>query len=315
VTKTARILTAGTLVLALGSALVAAGPSRGVFGAGVLRRDGVIIPFAVFDGKRWTSHWPVPGLEAVVPITIRDVPSAWWGPTRALAIWQAWTGSGARTLSIAQLDWVNVHCVRQIGLRSDYAPAVPAPPRTEQPYPKDGLAVSPPQPVERIDVLPADSAEIPVLIPAIHDAFNVAEREVEKNYGHPVARRAREGRVPDIEAVYAVGDHPRIYYVEATRRYRLLGQPLDQCEAAAFGTGWFARDGDQVRSLETAVDVLQCDRRGASFMLPLGAIRVADKLYWLAQFSGFEHERYVVIEVKPKTVKAVLSVWGGSCSR
>ena len=130
-----------------------------------------------------------------------------------------------------------------------------------------------------------------------------------------MSRRAREGREPDIEAVYAVGDHPRIYYVEATRRYRLLGQTMEDCEAVGFGTIWFAREGAQVRELDTAVDLLACNRAGASYMLPLGAMRVAGKLYWLAQFSGFNHERYVVIEIKPKTVQAVLSVWGGSCSR
>jgi hypothetical protein len=125
-TNTARIVTAGALLLALGGALAAAGPPRGAFGAAVLRRDGVIIPFAVFDGKRWTSHWPLADVEALVPITIRDVPSAWWGPARALETWQAWIGGEAHSLRIAQLDWVSVHCVRQIGLRSDYKAAVPA---------------------------------------------------------------------------------------------------------------------------------------------------------------------------------------------
>lgn len=81
----------------------------------------------------------------------------------------------------------------------------------------------------------------------------------------------------------------------------------------AFGTGWFAREGDQVRSLDTAVDLLACNRAGASYMLPLGAMRVAGKLFWLAQFSGWDHERFVVVEVKPKTVEAVLNVGGGSC--
>ena len=68
-----------------------------------------------------------------------------------------------------------------------------------------------------------------------------------------MSRRSREGRSPEIEAVYAFGDHPRIYYVEATRRYRYLGQTLDDCAGIGFGTGWFARDGEQVRSLDTAV--------------------------------------------------------------
>jgi len=118
---------------------------------------------------------------------------------------------------------------------------------------------------------------------------------------------------PDIEAVYATGDHPRVYYVEAARRYRRLGQGPDECEAVAFGAGWFVRDGTEVRSLETVVDLLECSRAGAGYMLPLGVMRIAGKTFWLAQFSGWAHERFVVVEIKPKAVEAVLSVWGGSC--
>ena len=66
----------------------------------------------------------------------------------------------------------------------------------------------------------------------------------------------------------------------------------------AFGTGWFARDGDEVRSLNTAVDLLACNRAGASYMLPLGAMRLAGKdllrlkrdpkaaSYWVPRDSG-----------------------------
>jgi hypothetical protein len=50
-------------------------------------------------------------------------------------------------------------------------------------------------------------------------------------------------------------------------------------------------------------------------MLPFGVVRVADKLFWLAQFAGWNDERYVVVELKPKTVAAVVSTWGGSCQR
>ena len=175
--------------------------------------------------------------------------------------------------------------------------------------------MSPPQPVERVVMLAGESVELHALIPAVHEAFNKAERQNEGRYSHPVDRRGREGREPDLEAVYAAGDQPRYYYVEATRRYRVLGRPADQCEAVAFGTGWFVRDGDAVRPLELGVDLLRCDRTGASYMLPLGVMRLRGDTYWLAQFSGFDHERYAVIAIKPKTVKAVLSIWGGTCSR
>jgi hypothetical protein len=104
-----------------------------------------------------------------------------------------------------------------------------------------------------------------------------------------------------------------VYYVEASRRYRELGQLAGDCAAVAFGTGWFVREGLSVRSLLTQVDLLRCDRAGASYMLPLGVIREGGRLFWLAQFSGWDHERFVVAEVKPKTVEAAVSVWGGGC--
>jgi hypothetical protein len=314
-TNTARRLASAALLIALGVGLAAADAARVAFGVGVLRRDGIIVPFAAFDGKRWSSAWPPPSLDLTVPIDIRGVPARWWGPTGALQNWQAWTGGEPQSVRIVQPDWVNVHCVRQIGLRSDYRPLDAPPPRAEQPYPKDGLAVSPPQPVERIALVRPESSEGRALVSVVQAAFNKAERDVENRFGHPVNRRAREGREVDIEALYAVGERPRIYYVEATRRYRLLGQSIVDCEAIGFGTGWLVREGSDVRSLDITVDLLACNRVGATYMLPLGAIRAAGKLFWLAQFAGWNDERYVVVEIKPKSVEAVVNAWGGSCQR
>jgi hypothetical protein len=48
-------------------------------------------------------------------------------------------------------------------------------------------------------------------------------------------------------------------------------------------------------------------------MLPLGAMHVNDKWYWFAQFAGWDHEHYDVIEIKPQAVAPVIRVWGGSC--
>ena len=312
-TGIARGIAAGAAIVGIGMMLAAADPPRGAFGIGVLRRDGVVVPFASFDGKRWSSPWPPPNLELTVPIDLRAVPSRWWGPTRALESWQAWTAANPLTLRVVQPDWVDVHCVRQIGLRTDYLPPRPPPPRTEQPYPKDGLAVSPPQPVERAEIVPSSAEEVRSFTAALTQAFNQAERLVEERYSHPVTRRAREGVEPTIEAVYAVGSTPRVYYVEASRSYRQLGQPVQECEALTFGTGWFVRDEAGVRPLKMAVDLLPCDRLGASYMLPLGVMRFGARLFWIAQFSGWDHERFVVIEIKSKTVEVAVNAWGGGC--
>jgi hypothetical protein len=304
------------LRVVVGSALVAAlsapDVARGAFGVGVLRRDGVIIPFATFDGKRWRNSWPLPQLELTVPVNVDSVPSRWWGPTGPLDAWQAWIGGAAHALRVAQPDWVNVHCARHIGLRTDYRAAGVAPPPTAQPYPKDGIAVAPPQAVEAIEIVPSEAPATRQVVRALQAAFNRAERETANRYGHPIKPRARDGVEPIIERMYGFGDVPRVFYVEAVRAYRKLGQDADDC-TVAFGTGWFVQEGDVFRSLAMTVDLLDCARRQASYMLPLGAIRAAGRLFWLAQFSGWDHERYVVIEITPKQVEALVSVWGGGC--
>jgi hypothetical protein len=48
-------------------------------------------------------------------------------------------------------------------------------------------------------------------------------------------------------------------------------------------------------------------------MLPLGVVRSADRLFWMAQFSGWDHERYAVLELTPKKVDVMVSTWGGGC--
>jgi hypothetical protein len=65
--------------------------------------------------------------------------------------------------------------------------------------------------------------------------------------------------------------------------------------------------------LTMVVDLLNCDRYGASYMLPLGVLRLNDRRYWIAQFSGWDHERFVVLEITPKSVDVKVSVWEGSC--
>jgi hypothetical protein len=292
---------------------LSAADQPGAFGIGVLRRDGAVIPIAAYDGKRWSRPWPQPRWDLTIPITLSSVPKKWWGPTPPLEHWQVTTAAGSRELRVTQPDWVDVFCVRQIGLRTDYRPDQLPPPPTVQPYPKDGLAASPPQAIERVEILSPGALEVQSLAAALLESFNRAERNVEGQSGHPIARRAREGVAPTIEAVYAFGNTPRVYYVEAGRSYRRLGQSLEGCEAFAFGTGWFVRDAAGVRSLTMAVDLLGCDRVGASYMLPLGAMRLTNRLFWIAQFSGWDHERYVIVEVKPKDVELVANVWGGGC--
>ena len=282
---------------------------RDAFTLGIMRRDGVLIPFAAFDGKRWDNAWPPPARDVQVPINLSSVPKGWWAKDPPSADWQVWTSTGAVAVHVTQPDWVDAHCLRQVALRTDYRSAAPPPPPAEQPYPKDGLAVSPPRAIEPIEIVsvPLDKVDLVDL----RKSFNHAELEVDRNYGHPIPRKSREQVDPAIEAMYAFGDNPPAYYVEASRLYRKLGD--DGCTAIAFGTGWFVKDRAGTQWLDMAVDLLRCNKYGASYMLPLGAIHSGGRTFWIVQYSGWDQERYVVVEVKKNGVRAVISSWGGAC--
>jgi len=292
--------------------IAAAEPQNPPFAVGVLRRDGVVIPFAVFDGKSWSARWPKPTLDLIVPTDVGSVPEKWWGATGPLDTWFAVIGSGTpRPMKVVQPDWVDVHCVRQIGLHTDYRSDQLPPPPGEQPYPKDGLAIAPSRPVEPVAIVPPAGPEASALLAELKDAFNRAERQPAGKADHPTKRELREDKDPKIEAVYEHGTEPRVYYVEATREYQTFG--FHECVIMSFGTGWFVRENGKFRSLAMAVDVIGCDRQGASYMLPLGVVRTGTRLFWLVQFSGWDRERYAVIEPKIKSVDAVVNIWGGGC--
>jgi hypothetical protein len=302
-------IVAGVGVMA---ALIAAGSPDAAFTVAVLRRDGIVVPFATYDGRRWSAHWPRPAIELTVPIDVASVPPGWWGPTGPLTSWQAWTAAEEpQAVRVGQPDWIDVHCVRQIGLRTDYRAGELPPPLAEQPYPKDGLAVSPAQAIERIQSVAAGAPDSTALSPVLQEAFNRAERKTAGKIDHPLKAAAREQNAPTIEAVYAHGGDPRVYYVESRREYTRAD--TRECALVSFGTGWFVREGGAFRPLSMLVDVLNCDRHGASYMMPLGVARLGTRVFWLVQFSGWDHERYVVIEPQARAIDAVISVWGGGC--
>jgi hypothetical protein len=282
------------------------------FAVAVLRRDGVIVPFANYDGKSWRSTWPDPRQQVDVPIAVRDVPKRWWGSPGPVETWQAWIpGRNPVALHVQQPDIVPTHCMRQVALRTDYD-LKEQPQAVEGPYPKDGLAVSAGSPpVEGISVATGGAADRAALQPVVVAAFNQQERTITE---HPINTKEREATAPTLEAVYAYGADPRVYYVEAVRTYRRNNAAGSYCRAVAFGGGWFRRQGRSTKLVSSfRITVLDCDRNDSMYMLPLGVIRIAERTFWVAQFAGWNAEYYDVIEIKPAAVVTVLSRFGGWC--
>src|SRR5829696_942772 len=112
-----RALTAG--VVATCAAVLSAAPDQ-KFSLAVLRRDGVMIPFAAYDGRSWSVPWPG-AATAILPIALSDVPKAWWGPVGAAAPWTAWLPDNVKTpVKLLKPAHVPIFCGAHLAVATDY---------------------------------------------------------------------------------------------------------------------------------------------------------------------------------------------------
>jgi hypothetical protein len=297
-------------------------PPPASFTIGVLRRDALIVPFATYDGKRWQNYWPVPGNNADVPLNLRNVTKGWWGPVGLRETWQVWTpDSPPQIVRVRQPDWAPTYCQKQVGLRTDYQPRLRPPPPSASPYPKDGLAVSPPHPVETIEILGGGSPERDDVLEAIHARFTKLERDGLDTLRRAHASSPRQVSEPPsekellsmppmvIEALYAHGMTHRTYFVEGAREYRKNGV----CTVVALVRGMVARDSGKFSTEGISLGYSACDRASATYMLPLGVMKLQAGVYWIAQMSGWDRGDYTIIDITLHSRAKDQVTPGGGC--
>jgi hypothetical protein len=105
-------------------------------------------------------------------------------------------------------------------------------------------------------------------------------------------------------------------YIEAVRAYP-PGPADEGCGLETYFSGWVhqnLKEPDKTRSRIVA-RVTFCDRRGVTYMLPFGRVRVAGQQHWVYQLSGFEQEWYEVARVAPLKIGFVVEAYGGSGER
>lgn len=279
------------------------------FLVGVLRRDGIISPFASYDGKRWEAPWPAGDLHSLeIPITLESVPSKWWGESGPAVEMTTWIDGASRgPVKLSKPAVTRVMCGAQIGLASEYKSAQPAPPPVVQPFPKDGLVVTGAQRVGRIETIPPTSPEWAAMPDALRTQFDRAEEaaiQAFTSWTHPFKKRDRSMRPIELEAMYrAPMDEPgwTAYYIEAIRRYP-PGPDDDDCGLVTSASGWIVVAPGGKRTARLRARVTYCDRRGVAYMLPLGLFTLRGRTYWAYQLSGYGQEAYVITRPQPKTI-------------
>ena len=284
----------------------------------VLNRDGLAVPFAAYTGRRWHAPWP-DHRRVELPISLEGVDKDWWGigaPPSRMAVWYQGQRTGEVTLTA--LAQVRTLCTARVGLRTDYKPVAPPPPRLRQPYPKDGVLLSGGASVAAIEIVPDGSAEWNRALLLISDDFNKAETRAIRSFDgwrHPVSPDARRRQPITIEAVYrAASDTPgwTTYFVEAVREYRTVNRD-GGCGLTTTGQAWVHVGPADKHEVELSSRVTYCDRKGVNVMLPFGTVRAGGKTYWIYQFSGYEDEWYQVVRPEPRKIDVAVSFHAGSC--
>ena len=320
-TRTSRTYLARFAVVPLLAALfvpLAAQP-REQFLLGVMRRDGVILPFAAFDG-RWSQPWPSSLRNVELPATLADVPAKWWGGERP----QEWTlyapgGESARVTASA-LVTVVVGREKRLGIGTDFVSAEPPAPLFELPYPKEGLALAgraAAQPIPHISRLTAVWKNLPTLL---RDDIDEAERKAvdrvraAARWTHPVGEPQRRRVTADLEAWYTAPlAQPgfSVSYIEAVKKYP-PGPDDAGCGLETFISGWVHTNARQpTPRTDLTAQVTYCDRSQVSYMLPLGRVLVNNRTHWVLQLSSWEREWYAVVEVTPARTRFVAEFFGG----
>jgi len=312
---------APALALAAAVAIPLDGQQRGAFDLGVLRRDGILVPFASYNGRSWSADWPGPGARVDLPISLADVPKPWLGAAGPGARWTAWLlDDQSRPLALKKPEQTPVFCGTALGIRTDY-PAGEFDPR-EPTVPKDGVAIAGDAtltPITRISNFARDATQ---MVQAITDDFNREERlaaERFQSWSHPYNDEQRRTVPIELEAFYRTRDTTPsgtwvTSYVEAVRRFP--AGPFDHgCGLITFVRGWVLEREGHKPVVDVGARITYCDRADVSFMLPFGKLLIEREPYWVYQVSSWRDEIYGVSRVRPDAVRPVLAVSGGGCPK
>ena len=291
----------------------------------VVRSDGLLLPFAAFDGRKWSTPWPddIGGSSGPdLPVNLASVPLKWWGGEEP-GPWNVWPrdGGSAAPIALQSPVMMRVGLSRLLGFRTDRPPAQPALPPFALPFPKVGVAIAGEAKLERISSVSALTAQWKTFTASLREEIDKAEErsiqtlQSNARWRHPFKREARAKIQPELEAWYvtrlADSSALNLSYVEAVKKYPLL--PEDQgCGLETFVSGWVHHENQQQNPrarLKAAISY--CDRRGVSYMLPFGQLQLAGKTHWIVQMSGRDHEWYAVIEGRADQVKYVAEYQAG----
>ena len=293
---------------------------RESFLLGVMRRDGVVLPFVSYDGK-WELSWPSSLTNMELPIALNAVPTKWWGGAMPTS-WTLWPSDGSDGIKVSPTGpiAIMVGVEKRLGLRTGFVSEEPLPMPFTVPYPKEGVVVSGTVQVGRVSAVSKRAAAWRDLTTSLKEEIDTAEQHAidrtrsSSKWVHPIPETQRKSTMAELEAWYTtslVQPGFGVSYIEAVKKYP-PGEDDEECGLETFISGWIYSNSRQPRpKTNLTAKVTYCDRNHVSYMLPLGAMVVNSRTHWILQMSSWETEWYIVVEATPGRVRYVAEYFVG----
>ena len=308
------------------ASLSAAPPPNSKFTVAVLRRDGILIPFAAFNGRMWTAPWPSD--PQILPISLSDIPKAWWGDIGPSAPWTAWLADAEkRPVKLVKPVHVPIFCGARMAVATDYRGAAP-----DEPVPtvaKDGIATAGDVEIEPITQISLHAPDASKMVAMLTEKFNEQETLATENFAnwhHPYGPLGRSNFPIALESYYRVTEKSavefRTSYVEAVRRYP-ASYAEEGCGLVTYARAWVTEVPGKKPIINLGARITYCDRAEVSFLQPFGRVRLdaggrggrGTQIFWIYQLSSWRDEYYSVVNITPEGMKPVVVVGGGGCPK
>ncbi|MCP9496453.1 MAG: hypothetical protein MSG64_18580 [Pyrinomonadaceae bacterium MAG19_C2-C3] len=298
------------------------------FMIGVVRADGMIIPFAEYARGAWSNPWTEakPDYQVgseVVPKSL-GMAKAWFerkGKTPRQWYFRA-AGDEAVLLTASKIAKVENHSQDNWALESD----LPKQANESGHHRNLGIALSGKEKFDTFIEIKADSKEAENFADQLKPLYESAERleiaRSDRGYTHGVeiVTDAERAKVKlEIQSLYRsriAFDGRELYSFGVKKSYARPPASSDAgCADVAEFQGWAFRGRDGELSLldgELAFNLTDCDGKTAGrSVTPFGTIRLDNQTFLIVEEHGWEDESYTILELKDSAILRTLETHGG----
>jgi hypothetical protein len=290
---------------------------------GVLRSDGVLVPFAKYSQSQWSPPWPKPASSTEeTPTALTELKKPWFtqnGKPSTAWYFYSWEGE-QQVLTTSKVVRAINHSGTNWGLATDYPPKS----GVEKHQRIVGIALETPHEVAGIDRLTDASPDWNMVVTFIEPTFEKIERDKIADPASAIGEREtsvfpqseaerRKTRLTLVQLYRnkASLDGRYIYYFEARKEYSSSSTDTG-CANLSVLQGWILRNQQgEFTLLERQHSFTDCDQKGQRSVEAFIVLLVDNRRFLITQEHGWEDESYAVMELKDSSLSTVLEVMGG----